>query len=279
MFTLNCKGKLIEFEKPVIMGILNMTPDSFYHGDLDNMLESTMLKVETMIKDGADIIDIGGQSTRPGSERISVKEELDRILPIIKLIKKNFPSQLISVDTYQSKIAQETYLEGVSIVNDISGGTMDLKMIETVAELKMPYVCMHIKGTPETMQSLNIYDDVTAEVLKHLAIKVEQCLKAGIKDVLIDPGFGFAKNIEQNFKILSQLNIFKILGKPLVAGLSRKSSIYKTLGITAAESLNGTTCLNTIALLNGADVLRVHDVKEAAQAIKLVGELKKAAKK
>ena len=277
MFTLNCKGKLIEFEKPVIMGILNMTPDSFYKGDLENEFEAIIQKVEKMINDGADIIDIGGQSTRPGSNRISIQEELARIIPIIKFIKKKFPSQLLSVDTYQSEVAQATFLEGVSIINDISGGTMDSKMIESVAELNTPYICMHIKGTPENMQSLSVYDDVNAEVLKNLALKVDQCEKAGIKDILIDPGFGFAKNIEQNFKMLSQLNIFKILGKPLVAGLSRKSTIYKTLGITSEESLNGTTCLNTIALLNGADVLRVHDVKEAAQAIKLVGALKKAA--
>ena len=274
MFTLNCKGKLIEFEKPVIMGILNMTPDSFYHGDLDKELDAIMQKVETMIINGAEIIDIGGQSTRPGSNRISIKEELDRIIPIIKLIKEKFPNQLISIDTYQSEIAQLACLEGAAIVNDISGGTMDSKMIETVAQLKAPYICMHIKGTPENMQTLSIYEDVTSEVLKDLAIKVEQCIKAGIKDVLIDPGFGFAKNIEQNFKMLSQLNIFKVLGKPLVAGLSRKSTIYKTLGITSAESLNGTTCLNTIALLNGADILRVHDVKEAVEAVKLVEALK-----
>ena len=277
MFTLNCKGKLIEFEKPVIMGILNMTDDSFYHGDLKNNLQSTILKVEMMIEEGADIIDIGGQSTRPGSHRISVSEELDRIIPIIKLINQSFPSQILSVDTYQSEVVKVSSEEGVSIVNDISGGTMDDKMIETVADLKMPYVCMHTKGTPETMQTLCNYNDVTAEVLKDLSIKTDQCIKAGIKDVIIDPGFGFAKNIEQNFKMLSQLNVFKMLGKPLLVGLSRKSTIYKTLKITANESLNGTTCLNTIALLNGADILRVHDVKEASETIKLIGELKKAA--
>ena len=278
MFTLNCKGKLIEFEKPVIMGILNMTDDSFYHGDLKNNLQSTILKVEMMIEEGADIIDIGGQSTRPGSHRISVSEELDRIIPIIKLINQSFPSQILSVDTFQSEVAKAVSCEGVAIINDISGGTMDTKMIETVAELNMPYICMHTKGTPGNMQTLCSYDDVTAEVLKDLAIKVDHCIKSGIKDIIIDPGFGFAKNIEQNFKMLSQLNVFKILGKPVLVGLSRKSTIYKTLGITAQESLNGTTCLNTIALINGADILRVHDVKDASQAIKLVEELKKAAK-
>ena len=277
MFTLNCKGKLIEFEKPVIMGILNMTDDSFYLGDLKSKIPSTLKKVENMIADGADIIDIGGQSTRPGSLRISVEDELNRILPIIKLINQKFPSQILSVDTYQSEVVKVSSEEGVSIVNDISGGTMDDKMIETVADLKMPYVCMHTKGTPETMQTLCNYNDVTAEVLKDLSIKTDQCIKAGIKDVIIDPGFGFAKNIEQNFKMLSQLNVFKMLGKPLLVGLSRKSTIYKTLKITANESLNGTTCLNTIALLNGADILRVHDVKEASETIKLIGELKKAA--
>ncbi|MEO5967679.1 MAG: dihydropteroate synthase [Ferruginibacter sp.] len=223
-------------------------------------------------------MDIGGQSTRPGSNRISIKEELNRVIPIIKLIIKKYPDQIISIDTYQSEIAKLACLEGAAIVNDISGGTMDFKMIETVAQLKVPYICMHIKGTPENMQTLSIYEDVTVDVLKDLAIKVEQCIKAGIKDVIIDPGFGFAKNIDQNFKMLSQLNIFKVLGKPLLAGLSRKSTIYKTLGISAAESLNGTTCLNTIALLNGADILRVHDVKEAAETIKLVVAFKKAAK-
>lgn len=253
------------------MGIINATPDSFYVGDLTKGMDGILALAEKMITDGAIILDIGGQSTKPNSERISVEEELARVIPVIEMIHARFPETIISVDTYQSKVAIAAIQAGASMVNDISGGQMDTEMITTVANMRnVPYICMHTKGTPETMQIQAVYEDVTKEVLEYFIAKIDECKKAGIKDVIIDPGFGFAKNAEHNFTLLKNLSILKILDKPILVGISRKSSIYKTLNIFAAEALNGTTVLNTLALNNGASILRVHDVKEAREAVILM---------
>ncbi|HSN59968.1 MAG TPA: dihydropteroate synthase [Ferruginibacter sp.] len=271
MFTLNCKGKLLSLEKPVVMGILNATPDSFYEGHLDKSLSGILHIAENMIAAGAGIIDVGGQSTRPGSQRIDADEELKRVLPVIESIHKNFPDSIISIDTYHSKVAQEAVHAGAHIVNDISAGALDEQMIITVAALKnVPYICMHMKGSPENMQQQAVYEDLVKEVLDFFINKTEECRLSGINDVIIDPGFGFAKTIDHNFNLLKNLRVFEMLDRPILAGLSRKATVYKTLGITAAEALNGTTVLNTIALMNGANILRVHDVKEAREAVELV---------
>lgn len=270
MFTINCKGKLLLIEKPLVMGILNITEDSFYAGSRTQNPDSIKSKATQMISEGADIIDIGAQSTRPGSIRISAAEELKKLLPAIEMLLNLYPEIIISVDTYHSQVAREAISAGASIVNDISSGEMDKNMISTVASLEVPYICMHMKGVPETMEYQSNYEDVTKEILDYFIKKTDECKRAGISDVIIDPGFGFGKNISQNLLLLKNLSVFKILEKPILAGLSRKSSIYKTLHISADESLNGTSVLNTIALENGASILRVHDVKEAKQVIDLV---------
>ena len=271
MFTLNCKGKLLSLETPVVMGIINATPDSFYEGHLHKGVDAVLALAEKMIIEGAAILDIGGQSTRPGSERIEAAEELSRVIPVIEAIAYRFPDAVLSIDTYYSKVAKEAVAAGVHIVNDISAGTLDAEMIATVGALKnVPYICMHMKGTPQNMQQRAVYDDVVKEVLDFFIFKVEACRLAGIIDVIIDPGFGFAKTLEHNFALLQELAVLDMLNRPVLVGLSRKATIYKTLGITAAESINGTTVLNTIALLNGANILRVHDVNEAREAVKLV---------
>ncbi|MEJ7823312.1 MAG: dihydropteroate synthase [Chitinophagaceae bacterium] len=269
MFTLNCNGKLLVIDKPMVMGIINLTPDSFYEGSRQQTNASIIAQASKMIDEGVDIIDVGGQSTRPGSNRISAKEELHRVIPAIEIILKDFPETIISVDTYQSAVAKEAIKTGASIINDISAGNMDKDMLETVAKLQAPYICMHMKGTPQDMQVDASYDNVTREVLDFFIQKTEQCRAAGINDVIIDPGFGFGKTISHNFTLLKELTAFKMLEKPIMAGLSRKSTIYKTLGATAGEALNGTTALNTLAIQNGANILRVHDVKEAREVIKL----------
>jgi dihydropteroate synthase len=275
MFTLNCKGKLISTEIPLIMGIINATPDSFYEGDLAKGMDGILALAEKMIQEGATILDIGGQSTRPNSVRISAEEELARVIPVIEMIHARFPETIISIDTYQSKVAKAAVQAGASMVNDISGGQMDAEMITTVANMRnVTYICMHTKGTPENMQTQAVYDDVTKEVLEYFIAKIDECKKAGIKDVIIDPGFGFAKNAAQNFTLLKNLSVLKMLDKPILVGISRKSTVYKTLGITAAEALNGTTVLNTLALNNGASILRVHDVREAMEAVVLMEEYK-----
>lgn len=276
MFSLNCKGKLIMIEKPLVMGILNLTNDSFYAGSRLTDIDVIKNKAAEMIDEGADILDLGPQSTRPGSTRISAEDELDKLLPAIEIIQQNFPDTILSIDTYHSKVAEECVNAGASIINDISGGEMDKNMIASVGKLKVPYVCMHMKGVPETMQYQTHYEDEVKEILDFFIGKIDECKRAGIDDVIIDPGFGFGKNISQNLHLLKHLHVFKMLEKPILSGLSRKSTIYKTLKTTAEESLNGTTVLNTIALLNGASILRVHDVKEAREAITLLKAYKKA---
>jgi len=272
MFVLNCKGRLLVVDKPLVMGIINVTPDSFYSGSRFNLASDVLPQVEKMIKDGASIIDVGGQSTRPGSQQLSAEAELERVIGIIESIHFNFPDTVISIDTFHAKVAIDAVAAGASMVNDISAGGLDLNMISTVSSLNVPYVCMHMKGTPATMQQHAQYENIALETLDYFVKKVEQCRKAGIKDVIIDPGFGFAKTIEQNFLLLKQLPILRTLELPILCGLSRKSTVYKTLAVPVEESLNGTTVINTIALLNGANILRVHDVKEAKEAIELVAK-------
>jgi len=276
MFTINCKGKILSLADPLVMGIINATPDSFYQGHLKDGIDAMLRMAEQMLADGADILDVGGQSTRPGSERISVDEELARVLPLIEAIHQKIPEAIISIDTYYSKVSAVAVSAGASIVNDISAGNMDEAMLDTVASMQVPYVCMHMKGEPATMQREAVYEDLVKEVLDFFIRKIESCSKAGIKDVIIDPGFGFGKTIEQNFRLLRSLSVLSITGKPILAGLSRKSTIYKTLGITADKALNGTTVLNTMALMNGASILRVHDIKAAKEAVQLFNAYKKA---
>lgn len=262
-------------DKPLVMGIINITPDSFFEGSRYNSIDEITVQVEKMLTDGADIIDIGGQSTRPGSDLISADEEIKRIIPAIEMIAKKFPTAFISVDTFYSAVAKTAVDAGANIINDISAGSIDNKMIETVAGLKVPYLLMHMKGTPQTMRQNAMYEDVTREVLDFFITKTAALKKAGVIDIIIDPGFGFAKTIDHNFELLKNLSVFKMLDRPILLGVSRKSTIYKTLGITADDALNGTTVLNTIGLMNGASILRVHDVKEAKEAVTLFSTMNK----
>lgn len=269
MFTLNCKGRLLLLDKPIVMGIINATPDSFYSGSRYTGTDAILSVAEKMLNDGASILDIGGQSSRPGSKPVSADEELSRVIRPIEAITKRFPEAYISVDTYYSIVAKEAVDAGAVIVNDISAGKLDDLMIPVVSSLQVPYVLMHMKGTPQTMQEKPHYENISREILDFLINKVQEIREAGITDIIIDPGFGFGKAIRHNFQLLKNFSLFKMLGLPLLAGLSRKSTICKTLNISPEDSMNGTTVLNTISLLNGASILRVHDVKEAAEAIKL----------
>ena len=273
MYTLNCKGKLLPLDKPWVMGIINTTPDSFYEGSRNQDVAMVLAQAKKMLREGATILDIGGQSTRPGAKMIGPVDEIDRVVPAIEAIHNQHPEAIISIDTFDAAVAKAAVDAGASIVNDVSGGWMDPQMLATVAALKVPYVCMHMKGTPTNMQQHAVYEDVTKEVLDYFIERIDTCRRAGIHDVIIDPGFGFSKTIGHNFTLLKNLSLFKILEKPILLGISRKATIYKTLGITAAEALNGTTVLNTIGLMNGADILRVHDVKEAVEAVELVGSI------
>lgn len=271
MFTLNCKGRLLVAKSPLVMGIINATPDSFFQGSRHTGVDAILGQAEKMIREGAEIIDVGGQSTRPGSEQIDVAEETKRVLPAIEALSKNFPEAFISIDTYYSSVAKEAVSAGASIVNDISAGSIDGEMIETVAKLQTPYVLMHMRGIPNSMQQNPSYENVSREVLDFFIHKLPLLRQKGITDIIVDPGFGFGKTITHNFELLKNLSIFKMLDCPLLLGISRKSTIYKTLGTTVEEALNGSTVLNTIGLMKGADILRVHDVKEAREAVKLVG--------
>jgi dihydropteroate synthase len=267
--TLNCKGKLVSLEEPVIMGIINVTPDSFFLNSSSISPETCVEKAGKMLKEGAIFLDIGGQSTRPGSVRIEAQEELDRVLPVITAILQEFPDALLSIDTYHHKVAEYAVKAGVSMVNDISAGMLDDKMIGTVASLGVPFIAMHMKGAPEYMQELAVYDDILLEIVDYFIKTLDRCRKAGIRDVVLDPGFGFAKTAEQSFAILNKLAEFQILDCPILVGISRKSMIYKTLKTDSNHALNGTTVLNTLAISKGATILRVHDVKEAYEVIQL----------
>lgn len=268
MYTLNCAGSMLVAERPLVMGILNYTADSFYKGSRLTSNKNVIDQAIKMADEGADILDIGAQSTRPGSSRISAKEEIEKLIPLVTVLKKE-TGKLISVDTYHADVAQVAVNAGADIINDISGGNMDDSMIATAGKLHVPYICMHMRGTPQNMQTLTNYDDILKELLDYFIERIEKCRLAGIHDVIIDPGFGFAKTIEQNFFLLRHLRIFKIPGKPILAGISRKSTIYRSLDIEPEDALNGTTVLNTLALENGADILRVHDVKEAVEVVRL----------
>ena len=277
--TINCKGNLIDLSVPKVMGILNCTPDSFFDGGKYKSESDILHQVEKMLDEGATFIDIGAYSSKPGADFVSEKEELQRLLPIIDLVLKHFPETLLSVDTFRSNVAQNAIENGAAIVNDISAGMLDENMLETVAKLQVPYVMMHMKGNPQTMQSLANYEDVVKEMMFYFSERINKVRSFGLNDIIIDPGFGFAKTVEQNYEVLQKLDYFNILELPMLVGVSRKSMIYKTLENSPQEALNGTTVLNTIALQKGANILRVHDVKEAIECVALVEKLKVKSKK
>ena len=277
--TLNCNGQLIDLSEPIIMGVLNVTPDSFFDGGKYKNGEALLQQVGKMISAGAMIIDVGGMSSRPGAEIINVSEELSRVIPIIKQIKEHFPTIIISIDTVRSEVARQSVAAGASIINDISAGSIDDQMFETVAELNVPYILMHMQGKPENMQQHPDYQDVTKNVLDFFIEKIGELRALGVKDIILDPGFGFGKTIQHNYQLLQNFAIFKILDLSLLAGISRKSMIYKVLDSTPEEALNGTTVLNTLALERGAKILRVHDVKEAEETITLWKQLNQEPKK
>ena len=271
--TINCKGELIDFSSPKVMGVLNITPDSFYDGGCYTKEKDILYQTEKMLTEGATFIDVGAYSSKPGADHISEDEELKRIIPAINAILKEFPKTLISVDTFRSTVARETISEGAALINDISGGTLDKRMFETIAMLQVPYILMHIKGTPQNMQENPTYENITSELISFFANQIYTLHELHVNDVVIDVGFGFGKTIEHNYQLLKDLALFKNLDVPILAGISRKSMLYKPLGISSKEALNATTSANTIALLNGANLLRVHDVKEAVQAINIVNLL------
>ena len=272
---ININGNLINFATPVVMGILNITPDSFYAGSRITIEEEALKRARQILEEGGTIIDIGGQSTSPASGMISEEEELTRVSPILKAIRREFPDALISIDTFYADVAKHAVEDfGVNIVNDISGGEIDARMFETVAKLQVPYILMHMRGTPKTMQQQTDYGNLIQEIFYYLSKKIAELNALGVNDIIIDPGFGFSKTLNQNYQLLGYLKYFDTFDVPLLAGVSRKSMIYKLLKTTPEESLNGTTVLNTFSLLAGADILRVHDVREAAEAIKLIDKIK-----
>ena len=272
--TIKVKERLLDLSSPIIMGILNVTPDSFYDGGFYDNQKKVLDQVEKMINDGASIIDIGGYSSRPGADNISPDVELARVLPIVKLIKERYSKVLISIDTFRSEVAKECVKNGADIINDISGGSLDSKMFETVAKLNVPYIIMHMRGNPANMVSKTDYENIIEEMENYFSEKIELAKSFGVNDIIIDPGFGFSKTTNQNFDILKNLTFLNKFDKPLLVGVSRKSMIYKTLNISPIDSLNGSTVLHTISLLNGAKIIRTHDVKEASECIRLVNEVK-----
>ena len=276
--TINCKGNLIDVSSPKVMGILNITPDSFYDGGKYKNESDILFQTEKMLLEGATFIDVGAYSSRPGAAHISENEELSRMIPVVDLLINHFPEIIISVDTFRSKIAKETIENGAAIINDISGGKMDEKMFQTIADLQVPYILMHMLGTPQNMQQNPVYEDVTKEIISFFAAQIYKLHQLKVNDIIIDVGFGFGKTMQHNYEILNNLSLFKILDAPILAGVSRKSMQYKPLKINAYEALNATTVANTIALLNGANILRVHDVKEAMEAIKIVNQLESSEK-
>jgi len=274
---INSGGYLIDFATPRVMGIINITPDSFYSGSRLNSEKDIIARAVKMVEEGADIIDVGGYSTRPGAVPVSEEEERQRVVAAINSIKRELPASIISIDTFRAEIAREAVLDcGAGIINDVSGGEADPLMFEIVAKLNVPYVLMHMQGTPATMQDNPHYDDVVADILRWFGAKIFMLKSAGVKDIIIDPGFGFGKTRQHNFEMLRRLGEFSVAGLPVMAGLSRKSMIWRTFGTSAAEALNGTTALNMLALLNGADILRVHDVKEAVETVMLFSELRRS---
>lgn len=267
--TINCKGQLIDLSVPKVMGILNITPDSFYDGGTHKNEKDILNHVKKMLHEGATFIDVGAYSSRPNADYVNEDVELKRVVPIVELIIKAFPETLISIDTFRSEVAKQCINAGAAIVNDISAGKLDDNMLQTIADLKVPYIMMHMRGTPQNMQEHTQYNNLVKEVLLYFSERIAAAKALGIIDMIVDPGFGFAKTLEQNYELLNTFELFKMTDKPLLAGLSRKSMIYKTLETSAQEALNGTSVLNTVALLKGASILRVHDVKEAMECIKL----------
>ncbi len=271
--SLNLKGNLLSLHTPIIMGILNATPDSFFADSRAQSQEAILKKVETMIADGATIIDIGGYSTRPHAMEVSELEEMQRVIWVVELLKNNFPNMPLSIDTFRASVAKAAINNGAHVINDISGGQMDEKMFETAADLQVPYVLTHTRGTPQIMMQLTNYDYLLKEMLDYFEIRISKLYQLGVKDIVLDLGFGFAKTIDQNFELIRQLEVFKMFNLPLLVGVSRKSMVYKTLNCTVDKSLNGTTVLHTAAILLGASILRVHDVKAAQEAIVLCEKL------
>lgn len=273
--TINAGGSLIDFTIPRVMGILNITPDSFYQGSRTPGVEDALKRAEKHLSEGAAILDIGAYSTRPGASEVSAGEEAERIVPVVQALAREFPSAILSVDTFRSSVAQASIDAGAHMINDISGGDLDPLMFQTVARLQVPYIMMHMRGTPQTMSGLTGYQDIFAELLTYFTERIARLRELHVHDIILDPGFGFAKDADENFSLLNQIDKFGLCGLPVLAGLSRKRTIWKTLNISSEEALNGTTVLNTVALLKGAAILRVHDVKEAVEAVKLVQCLKK----
>lgn len=271
--SLNIKGRLIDLSSPKVMGILNITPDSFYDNSRTKSIDEALIKAARFLDEGATFIDIGGYSSRPGAKDISINEEIDRVVPVVESLVKTFPEAVISIDTFRAKVAQETISAGAHIINDIAAGDMDEQMFDTVAKLQVPYMMMHMQGTPQNMQQNPVYNNVLLEVIDYLAKKVAALKALHVHDIIIDPGFGFGKTTEHNYELLRQMEAFKIFKLPILVGFSRKGMIYRTLGTSAAEALNGTSVLNTIALQKGAGILRVHDVKEAVECVRLVERL------
>lgn len=274
--TLNLKGELLDLSRPCVMGILNLTPDSFYSNSRMGSIDAALERAETCLKEGAAFIDIGAYSSRPGAAEVTTDEELRRMIPAITAISKRFPEAKLSIDTFRAKVAKESIEAGAHVVNDISGGNLDELMFETVAALNVPYILMHMQGTPQTMQQKPVYKNIGLEVVDYLAEKVSTLKALGVKDIILDPGFGFAKNTTHNYQLMNQLENLDVFGLPVLVGISRKSMIYKLLGTTADEALNGTTVLNTIALQKGAAILRVHDVKAAAECIAIVEKMQQS---
>ncbi len=273
-FTINCNGKLVDLSTPKVMGILNVTPNSFYDGGKHKNINTIIHQVDKMLSDGATFIDIGAYSSKPTADFVSEVDEINRLNFVLKEIVNTFPNIILSVDTFRANVAKIAIENGVAIVNDISAGLLDENMLPTVADLKVPYIMMHMRGNPQTMQTLTDYNDIVKEMIFYFSERVAKARSFGISDIIIDPGFGFAKTLEQNYEVLNKLELFSLLDLPLLAGISRKSMIYKVLEKTAKDALNGTTVLNTIAVQKGAKILRVHDVKEAVECIKLVDKLK-----
>ena len=267
--TINCKGQLIDLSKPKVMGILNVTPNSFFDGGKYKNADEIVAQVQKMLSEGATFIDIGAYSSKPNAEFVSVEEEIDRIVPIVELLVQQFPNILISIDTFRSKVAEACILNGAALINDIAAGKLDDFMLGVVAKYKVPYIMMHMRGTPQTMTTLTQYEDVVKEVLLYFSERIAAARSLGINDLIVDPGFGFAKTLEQNYEVLQKMELLQQLELPILSGVSRKSMIYKVLNTNASESLNGTTALNTVSLLKGANILRVHDVKEAVECVSL----------
>lgn len=267
--TINCKGQLIDLSKPKVMGILNVTPNSFFDGGKYKNADEIVAQVQKMLSEGATFIDIGAYSSKPNAEFVSVEEEIARIVPIVELLVQQFPNILISIDTFRSEVAEACILKGAALINDISAGKLDELMLGVVAKYNVPYIMMHMRGTPQTMTTLTQYEDVVKEVLLYFSERIAAARSLGIHDLIVDPGFGFAKTLEQNYEVLQKMELLQQLELPILAGVSRKSMIYKVLNTNASESLNGTTTLNTISLVKGASILRVHDVKEAVECVTL----------